>query len=221
MVHVKSASRIFFFLFLATLFYSVIMLNNRHIVTLCFVAYGLGSIPFGYLLAKYKNFDLKKIGSGGTGATNVLRTGQKGLAALTLFLDASKGWITVLWLGAYVSNESSVYLIALLAVVGHIFPIWLDFHGGKGVATGVGILMALHWPLALAALVIWIIAAFTFRISSLSAIIACAILPVLALVFVDYQTGIFCLTLSSLIILRHSENIGRLISGREPKIGQH
>ncbi len=220
MAHVKRATRLFFFLFLVMTFYNLIFLENAHAVILCFMAYGIGSIPFGYILIKQKNLDLKTIGSGGTGATNVLRTGHKGLAAFTLFLDAFKGWAAIVWLGSYSDIGSVSYLLAIMAVVGHIFPIWLGFHGGKGVATGTGTLMALHWPLALTALGLWGIFAALFRISSLSAILTCLILPVVALVFYDVHAGIFCVTLSSLIILGHSENIIRLISGKEPKIGK-
>jgi glycerol-3-phosphate acyltransferase PlsY len=218
MPHVKNATRIFFFLFLVVISFSILTAENHHLVTLCFAAYGLGSIPFGYILARYNNHDLKKIGSGSIGATNVLRTGDKGLAALTLLLDVFKGWFAVLWLGSY---GDPTYIIALTVVVGHLYPVWLDFKGGKGVATGLGVLLALSWPLALISIFVWLLSTYWFRISSLSALVAWALAPVISIIFINQQIALLTLMLCVLIFIRHMDNIQRLIRGTEPRIGQH
>lgn len=220
MNHVKRATRLFFFLLLAVLYLSILRADNHHLVTLCMAAYGLGSIPFGYLLARYNNHDLSKIGSGSIGATNVLRTGHKSLAALTLLLDSFKGWLAVMWLGSYAGPEYLPYAIALSATFGHLFPIWLDFKGGKGVATGFGVLLAIQWPLALTGLAIWLSCAFLLRISSLAALVAYGALPFLALVFIDLKLALFSLILALLVAASHKDNISRLLKGTEPKIGK-
>ncbi len=220
MQHVNRATKIFFFLFLVVLNISILTSDNHHLVPLCFAAYGLGSIPFGYILSKYAGHDLKQIGSGSIGATNVLRTGNKKLAALTLILDAFKGWLAVIWLGAYGNLEAMPYIIASAVIIGHLYPVWLSFKGGKGVATGLGVLFALHWPLALITLGLWLLFAYWFRISSLAALLTVTALPFISLVFINYQMAIFCLVLVLLIFSQHIENINRLISGKEPKIGQ-
>ncbi len=220
MYHVKRATRLFFFLLLAVVFLSIIRGDNHHVVTLCLAAYGLGSIPFGYLLARYNNHDLTKIGSGSTGATNVLRTGKKSLAAVTLILDMFKGWLAVYWLGSHGGPEYLPYMVALAVIIGHLFPIWLDFKGGKGVATGLGVLLALQWPLALTGLVIWLGCAFWLRISSLAALVSYCVLPLLALIFIDAKIAIFSLILAILIVSSHKANIARLLNGKEPRIGQ-
>lgn len=220
MNHIKRATRLFLFMFFVVLYVSILRADNHHVVTLCLAAYGLGSIPFGYLLARYYNYDLSRIGSGSIGATNVLRTGRKSLAALTLLLDAFKGWLAVFWLGSYGDVEFMTYIIALSAIVGHLAPLWLDFKGGKGVATGFGVMLALHWPLALTGLVIWISCALLLRLSSLAALVTYASLPPLALVFINSQMALFCLILATLVFLTHMDNIQRLINGKEPRIGE-
>jgi glycerol-3-phosphate acyltransferase PlsY len=220
MFHVKNATRIFFFFFLVVLYTTILTSENNHFITLCFAAYGLGSIPFGYILARFFNHDLSKIGSGNIGATNVLRTGNKGLAALTLILDAAKGWLAVLWLGSYEGIEYLPYIVALIAILGHLYPIWLDFKGGKGVATGLGVLFALQWPLALTAAGLWVLFAFLLRISSLAALLTVAILPIIAFIFTNEPTALFCLIMGTLIFISHKSNIYRLIGGKESRIGQ-
>lgn len=220
MPHVKNATRLFFFLFLLVLIVSVITSDNHHLVTLCFAAYGLGSIPFGYILARLSGHDLSKIGSGSIGATNVLRTGNKGLAIATLLLDAFKGWLAVFWLSTHGDSASATYVIALAAILGHLYPVWLDFKGGKGVATGFGVLIALNAPLALMGAALWLITVYWFRISSLAALVTFASLPLISLIFIDKETALFSLVLSALVFFSHADNIYRLIAGKEPKIGQ-
>jgi acyl phosphate:glycerol-3-phosphate acyltransferase len=217
---VKRATKQFFFLFLMVLFISVITTDNHQVVSLCFAAYGLGSIPFGYILSRIVGKDLSKIGSGNIGATNVLRTGKKGLAALTLLLDALKGWLAVFWLGSFSGPEYLPYIIALSALIGHLYPFWLDFKGGKGVATGAGVLLALSWPLGLASVLLWLLFAFWFRFSSLAALLSVASIPVLSLMFVNKEMALFSFIMGCLIFIRHKDNIQRLILGMEPKIGK-
>ncbi len=182
--------------------------------------YLLGSIPFGLFLCLMAGYgDIRKIGSGNIGATNVLRTGNKPLALLTLILDSSKGAIAVL-LAAYFSDTHAMFGAALGAVLGHNFPIWLKFKGGKGVATTLGTILALAWPIGLAACVTWLISALLFRMSSLAALIAMACAPVYAL-YMGYETMFhLLLTLTVLIYIRHQANIRRIFAGTEPKIGQ-
>lgn len=220
MPHVKRATKLFFILFQIVIFVSLLTSGNNHLISLCFAAYGLGSIPFGYLISRMYNYDLSKIGSGNIGATNVLRTGNIGMAISTLVMDSLKGFIGVWWLSHYAPTESATYLIALAAVLGHIFPIWLDFKGGKGVATGLGVVTALHWPIALISLIIWVSTAYWTRISSLAALIAWASTPILSLIFIDYKMAIFSTTLTAIVYFSHKENIYRLLIGREPKIGE-
>lgn len=216
---VKRATRQFFFFFLMVLYLSILTSDNHHIVALCFAAYGIGSIPFGYLLTRLSGQDVRKIGSGNIGATNVLRTGDKKSAALTLLLDAFKGWLSVTWLAPVGTEVELTYVIGLFTVIGHLYPLWLDFRGGKGVATGFGILLALNWPIALAGAAVWFTMAFWLRISSLAALVAYASVPVLSLVFVNQEMAWFSLALAALIFICHKNNIQRLLVGKEPKIG--
>ena len=184
------------------------------------IGYGLGSIPFGLILAKAMNLgDLRKIGSGNIGATNVLRTGNKLAAVLTLLLDGGKGAVAVLIAQAY-ANESAAQLTALAAFLGHCYPVWLGFKGGKGVATFLGILLALHWPLGLAACAIWLLMAVVMRYSSLSALTAAGLSPVLAAVLGHGEMVWLMVVLAVLIYWRHRANIARLRNGTETKIGQ-
>ena len=181
--------------------------------------YLLGSIPFGLILAKLFGLgDLRAIGSGNIGATNVLRTGKKGLAALTLLLDAAKGTVAVLLAAHW--GETAAMLAALGAFLGHLFPVWLGFRGGKGVATYIGVLLGLYWPAAAAFCAIWLIIAFATRFSSLAALVASAAsVAMLALTGQWRLAGLFLL-LSLLLYIRHAANIRRLARGEEARIGE-
>ena len=181
--------------------------------------YLLGSIPFGLILAKLFGLgDLRAIGSGNIGATNVLRTGKIGLAALTLLLDAAKGTVAVLLAAHW--GETAAMLAALGAFLGHLFPIWLGFRGGKGVATYIGVLLGLYWPAAAGFCAIWLIIAFATRFSSLAALVASAAsVAMLALTGQWRLAGLFLL-LSLLLYIRHAANIRRLARGEEARIGE-
>lgn len=182
--------------------------------------YLLGSIPFGLVLTRLAGLgDIRQIGSGNIGATNVLRTGRKGLALATLLLDGGKGAIAVglAWLALGAGDAPLVAGFA--AVLGHNFPVWLGFKGGKGVATTFGTLIAAAWPVGVAACVTWLVVAFVFRISSLSALVALAAAPVFAWFLVGPQTALMALGLAVLGFIRHKANIQRLLKGEEPKIG--
>jgi acyl phosphate:glycerol-3-phosphate acyltransferase len=181
--------------------------------------YLLGSIPFGLILAKLFGLgDLRQIGSGNIGATNVLRAGSKWLAALTLVLDAAKGTAAVL-LAAHWGEETAI-LAGLGAFLGHLFPVWLGFRGGKGVATYIGVLLGLYWPAAAAFFVIWLMVAFATRYSSLSALVASGgSVCVLALIG-QWRLATLFLLLTVLLYIRHASNIGRLARGEEARIGE-
>jgi glycerol-3-phosphate acyltransferase PlsY len=194
--------------------------------TLAAVALGylLGSVPFGYLLTRAAGLgDVRSIGSGNIGATNVLRTGHKGLAALTLLLDALKGTAAVLighWIGAQGGVAILASLLAgLAAFLGHVFPIWLGFRGGKGVATYIGVLLGADWRAALAFCVVWLVVALLTRYSSLSALIAALLIPAGLWVAGDPATGLLAALMSALLIYKHRANIRRLAAGEEPRIG--
>jgi len=181
--------------------------------------YLLGSIPFGLLLTRIAGApDVRTIGSGNIGATNVLRTGRKGLAAATLFLDMAKGAVAVVMVMA-VAGKSAVSAAALGAFLGHLFPVWLKFKGGKGVATYIGVLLGLYWPCALIFCAIWLAIAFAFRYSSLAALVASALTPP-ALWFLGRPgAAALFLLLSALLWIMHRANIQRLLDGSEGKIG--
>ncbi|HEY6832534.1 MAG TPA: glycerol-3-phosphate 1-O-acyltransferase PlsY [Pseudolabrys sp.] len=190
------------------------------ITALAFVfGYLLGSIPFGLVLTRAAGGpDVRTIGSGNIGATNVLRTGRKGLAAATLVCDALKGTAAVL-LAAHFAGHEAALAAGLGAFLGHLFPVWLKFKGGKGVATYIGVLIGLYWPAALSFCAIWLVAAAVGRYSSLSALIASALTP-LALYLLDQPTtAALFLVLSVLLWIMHRANIARLLSGSEGKIG--
>jgi len=183
------------------------------------IGYLIGSIAFGVLVTRAMNLgDLRSIGSGNIGATNVLRTGNKKAAALTLLLDGGKGAVAVL-LARYFAAEDAVQIAALAAMIGHCYPVWLGFKGGKGVATFLGILLALAWPVGLACCLAWLVAAFASRISSMGALAAAATSTIF-LVFMAYGTALILgVFLTLLIFWRHRENIRRIRAGEEPKIG--
>lgn len=181
------------------------------------LGYLLGSIPFGLIFTKIAGLgDIRDVGSGNIGATNVLRTGNKAIAVATLIFDAGKGAVAVLLAAAY--GAEAVMVAAITAMLGHIFPIWLGFKGGKGVATGGGIFLAMAWPVGLGALAVWIATAFTTRYSSLAALVAVALTPVFAY-FWTPATMATTVVLALLIVYRHKENIERLLAGTESKIG--
>lgn len=184
------------------------------------IGYLLGSIPFGLVITRVLGLgDLRQIGSGNIGATNVLRTGNKGAALATLLLDSGKGAIAVL-LARWLAGEEAAIFAGAAAFLGHCFPIWLGFKGGKGVATFLGTILALHWPLGLAACAVWAMTAAVSRISSLSALVAAALSAPLAFVMGRTDLILACLFLAALIFWRHRPNIERLIAGTEPKIGK-
>ena len=183
------------------------------------LAYLLGSIPFGLVITQAMGLgDLRAIGSGNIGATNVLRTGNKGAALATLLLDAAKGGIAVL-IARWAVGEDAAQLAALCSFLGHLFPIWLRFKGGKGVATFLGTLIALAWPVGLAACATWAAVAAVSRISSLSALVAAAMSSFWLFLFDRGQMLFLVIALTIVIYLRHWANLERLKAGTEPRIG--
>jgi glycerol-3-phosphate acyltransferase PlsY len=187
------------------------------------LGYLSGSIPFGLLFTRWAGLgDIRSIGSGNIGATNVLRTGNKKVAALTLLADAVKGAIPILIMRT-LGGETAGLIAGFAAFAGHLFPVWLGFKGGKGVATNIGILFGLYWPLGLIFLAVWLVMAFLFRISSLSALTASALSPLWAW-FLGKPSFVLPLALVGVLIwIMHRENIARLIKGKEGKIklGSH
>ena len=180
--------------------------------------YLLGSIPFGLLLTRAAGLgDVRKIGSGNIGATNVLRTGNKGLAAATLLLDALKGTAAVLVAGHF-APDLAIWA-GLGAFLGHLFPVWLGFKGGKGVATYLGVLIGLAWQVALIFAVVWLVMAFLFRYSSLAALTAAVIVPIALYVLSTPQIAALFVVMSIIVFIKHRENISRLLAGTEGKIG--
>ena len=184
------------------------------------VGYALGSIPFGVIFTRLGGTqDIRTIGSGGTGATNVLRTGRKGLAAATLIADALKGAVAVLALAWWCGPECGL-VAGLGAFVGHLFPVWLRFKGGKGVATGLGILLVVSWKAALAVVVIWLALAVATRYSSVSSLIASIAAPIILWFIGTPAQALLFAALCVLTFIMHRANIGRLMNGTEGKIGQ-
>ncbi|MGB0659736.1 MAG: glycerol-3-phosphate 1-O-acyltransferase PlsY [Mangrovicoccus sp.] len=182
--------------------------------------YLLGAVPFGIVMARLFGLgDLRKIGSGNIGATNVLRTGNKLAAFLTLVLDAGKGAIAVLLARALISADAAQFA-GFAAFLGHCFPVYLGFKGGKGVATFLGTLLALAFPLGLAACATWAVMAAALRYSSLSALTAAALSPLWAWALGRPDLAALCIGLAALVFYRHEANIRRLLAGDEPKIGQ-
>ncbi|ALV29052.1 glycerol-3-phosphate 1-O-acyltransferase PlsY [Pannonibacter sp. Q-1] len=183
------------------------------------LGYLLGSIPFGLVITRMAGLgDIRKIGSGNIGTTNVLRTGRKSLAAATLLGDALKGTVAVLIAGHFF-GPSAAMLAGLAAFIGHIFPVWLGFKGGKGVATYLGILLGLSWQAGIVFALSWILAAYLFRFSSLSALIASLISPIVLVLLGQMQLALVFALLTAFLWAKHHENIRRLLSGTESKIG--
>lgn len=205
------------------------------------IGYLIGSIPFGLLLTKFAGYgDIRSIGSGNIGATNVLRTGNKKLAALTLFLDGAKGALAVYLAQLAMTYDASLYA-AVGAFLGHLFPVWLKFKGGKGVATAIGIFLALLPQLGITVILAWLATALIFRMSSLAALVAIGLSPAIAWYLTkDYSSTVvspdgstiwyvnshvdfvpyICAFIAALVFYKHKENILRLLKGQEPKIGK-
>jgi acyl phosphate:glycerol-3-phosphate acyltransferase len=182
--------------------------------------YALGSIPFGYLFSLLAGAgDIRKIGSGNIGATNVLRSGRRGLALLTLLCDVGKGLLPALFCRAYLGLEPALFAAAG-AFIGHLFPVWLRFKGGKGVATYIGILFALHWQAGIFFCGVWLCIAALTRYSSLSALVGASATPLFLLAQAPREIFALALVLSLVLIARHRNNIRNLIAGHESKIGE-
>lgn len=184
------------------------------------IGYLLGSIPFGMVLARVMNLgDLRQVGSGNIGATNVLRTGNKLAAGLTVLLDGAKGAVAVL-LARVLAGEDAAQLAALTAFLGHCFPVWIGFRGGKGVATFLGLMLALAWPVGVACCVTWLFGAVATRISSAAAIYSAALSTIWVVLLGYNEMLLLGAVLTLLIFARHWQNILRLRNGTEPKIGE-
>jgi len=191
--------------------------------TLCFLlAYALGAIPFGLLLTRAAGLgDVRQIGSGNIGATNVLRTGKKGLAVATLLLDAAKGAGAVLIARAIWPDLPQAEGIAAIgAFLGHLYPVWLGFKGGKGVATLIGIVLALHWQSGLMMMAVWLLTFLLTRYSSVGGMMAGLAAPVSALLFGRIDLAVLLVGFALLVLWKHRTNIGRLARGEEPKVGR-
>jgi acyl phosphate:glycerol-3-phosphate acyltransferase len=190
------------------------------VVIALLIGYLLGSIPFGLILTRLAGTqDIRSIGSGNIGATNVLRTGRKGLAAATLICDMLKGTVAVV-LSGYYGGPNAAMLAALGAFLGHLFPVWLNFKGGKGVAVYIGVLIGLFWPAAVVFCVLWAATAFTSRYSSLSALVAIFVTPIFLWWFGHPALASLFAVLTMLLFYMHRENIARLQAGTEGRIGQ-
>jgi glycerol-3-phosphate acyltransferase PlsY len=182
--------------------------------------YLLGSIPFGLLLTRWAGLgDIRQVGSGNIGATNVLRTGKKGLALATLLLDALKGVAAVLVARMLSDDPLVAQLAGLAAFLGHCFPVWLKFNGGKGVATFIGVAGALSWPLMLGVIATWLMIAGLYRISSLAALVAAAASPLFGAILGGPAMAGVHAVMAVVIFVRHKANLNRLIAGQEPRIG--
>ncbi|MDE5061588.1 MULTISPECIES: glycerol-3-phosphate 1-O-acyltransferase PlsY [Wolbachia] len=181
------------------------------------LSYILGSIPFSLIITRMKGINLREVGSSNIGATNVARTGNKCLAALALFLDSLKGFIAVYIAQQFCdNNDFYIYVSAILAVLGHMFPIWLKFKGGKGVATTLGVLIVFNIPVALVFIFVWLAVFFTFRYSSLASLTATAV-TVIASFFLQKELLFVLLVIAILIFLKHYRNIVNLLQGKEHK----
>lgn len=190
-----------------------------HLLYAAVLGYLLGSIPFGLLLTRAAGLgDIRSIGSGNIGATNVLRTGNRWLAFFTLVLDAAKAALPIL-VARYFWGEQAAMVAAIFAFLGHCFPVWLNFKGGKGVAVMIGSLLALSWPVGLIFCAVWLVIALAQKMSSLAALTAAATSPIFAYVLVNEWLAGTAAVLALLIFFQHRGNIGRLLRGTEPKIG--
>jgi len=190
---------------------------NSATVLALLIGYLLGSIPFGLLLTRLAGIgDIRRVGSGNIGATNVLRTGNKALAAVTLVFDVGKGVAAVL-IGALWSTEAAL-VASVAAVLGHMFPVWLRFRGGKGVATALGVLLALAWPVGVIGALLWLATALISHYSSLSALVAAVAVPGIAWLVADPPRALAVSVIAILVVLRHRENIQRLLAGTESRI---
>jgi glycerol-3-phosphate acyltransferase PlsY len=183
------------------------------------LGYLLGSIPFGLILTRAMGVDIRSIGSGNIGATNVLRTGNKPIAAATLILDALKGTAAVLIARWYFGSEEAAMIAGLAAFAGHIFPVWLGFKGGKGVATYIGVLFGLDWRMGLLFLIAWIATAAITRYSSLSALVAVVAIPIVEFFMGDVKIAALAVVMSVIVWIKHRANISRLLAGNESRIG--
>jgi acyl phosphate:glycerol-3-phosphate acyltransferase len=196
------------------------MSANAFLIVAFVIGYLLGSIPFGLILTRFAGTqDLRSIGSGNIGATNVLRTGRKGLAAATLICDMLKGTLAVL-ISGYYGGPDAAMLAALGAFLGHLFPIWLGFKGGKGVAVYIGVLIGLFWPAALLFCALWIVTAVISRYSSLSALVASVVTPIFLWWLGHLTLASLFAALTLLLFYMHRANIARLQAGTETRIGQ-
>lgn len=200
--------------------YPDLNLSFTTIIAVASIAYLMGSIPFGMVIVKIMGLgNLREIGSGNIGATNVLRTGNKLAAFLTVVFDSGKGAVAVL-LAGYFFGQTAVQIAGLFAFLGHLYPIWLRFNGGKGVAVFLGILLAINFWVGLATCLTWLVTAIIIRISSASALVASLLAPVW-LYLIDTRSGVlFVVIMTQLIWVKHKENIKRILKGTEPKIGK-
>ncbi|WP_127104732.1 glycerol-3-phosphate 1-O-acyltransferase PlsY [Pararhodobacter zhoushanensis] len=190
------------------------------LIAIAIGSYLLGSIPFGVVITKAMGLgDVRAIGSGNIGATNVLRTGNKPAALATLLLDAAKGAVAVL-IARAVAGEDAAQVAALMSFLGHLFPVWLGFKGGKGVATFLGTLLALAWPIGLACCATWLVALAVTRISSASALVASAAAALYLWIWGPQSLIALAVVLAALVWVRHAANIARLMNGTEPKVGR-
>jgi glycerol-3-phosphate acyltransferase PlsY len=183
------------------------------------LGYLAGSIPFGLIITRLAGMeDIRAVGSGNIGATNVLRTGRRELAAATLVGDALKGTLTVL-VTRHFGGDQLALVAGFGAFIGHLFPVWLKFHGGKGVATFIGVLLAFAWPVVLGYGLVWLVVAYLTRYSSLAGLLACAATPLLLWSFGYSEPAVLFVLLSVMVWVTHRANIARLMAGTEPKIG--
>ena len=195
------------------------MSGYGEMIGMALIGYIFGSIPFGLLLTRLAGLgDIRQIGSGNIGATNVLRTGHKSLAFFTLLLDGGKGAVAF-FIGYHWSLELAL-IAGFFAFLGHLFPVWLKFHGGKGVATFLGIMFAINWKLGLIALALWVLIAFVFRFSSLASLLTAFACPFLCWWFVSMEAALWVAVMTVLVFIRHHTNIQRLFAGSESKIGK-
>jgi acyl phosphate:glycerol-3-phosphate acyltransferase len=187
-----------------------------------FLSYFSGSVPYGLILTKvFSGIDVRHIGSGNIGTTNVLRTGKKSIAAATLICDFFKGFLPVFLASKLEIEDTLLYIVAYAAIVGHVFPIWLRYKGGKGVATALGVFWALSLPLGIFATLTWIITTRFARISSLSSLCMFTLAPIFSAIILSYPLAIFCFAVMLLIYWTHRSNIQRIIAGKETEIGEN